>query len=286
MTLVPYLHADSAGSSVRLLRFLYYIFSYGILTAALVLSLNRVSAQDVLPPPEATEQWAPVPPVVQAAPGVPPSDAIVLFDGHSLDAWEPITPGAPSWKIEDGVMVVVPQPKPVDQQTKRNFGDIQLHLEFRTPREVKGKSQERGNSGIYFMGLYELQILDSWKNETYANGQVGAIYKQHIPLANPSRPPGEWQVYDAVFVAPRFSEDGKLLSPARITAFLNGVLVQYDAILRGPTVFRGQPKYHSHAAKLPLLLQDHRNPVGFRSIWVREFTLPPSSGDWNQLPKS
>jgi len=233
------------------------------------------AAADELPPPEATEQWKPVPPVVEAAPGVPPSDAIVLFDGKSLDAWEPVVPNGPSWKIEDGAMVVVPQAKPVDQKTKRSFGDIQLHLEFRTPSEVKGKSQERGNSGIYFMGLYELQILDSWKNETYANGQVGAIYKQHIPLANPSRPPGEWQVYDAVFVAPRFAEDGKLQSPARITAFLNGVLVQHDVVLRGPTLYRGQPKYEPHAAKLPLVLQDHRNPVGFRNIWVRELTLPP-----------
>jgi Domain of Unknown Function (DUF1080) len=256
------------------LRLLYYLFGYGALTAALALGLNRASAEEVLPPAEATEQWTPVPPVVEAAPGAPPSDAIVLFDGHTLDAWAPVTPGAPGWKIEEGAMVVVPQSKPMDQQTKQSFGDIQLHLEFRTPREVKGKSQERGNSGIYFMGLYELQILDSWKNETYANGQVGAVYKQHSPLANPSRPPGEWQVYDAVFIAPRFSEEGALLSPARITAFLNGVLVQYDAILRGPTVFRGAPKYRPHASKLPLLLQDHRNPVAFRTIWVRELTLP------------
>lgn len=233
------------------------------------------AADEELPPPEATEQWKPVPPIVEAPPGAPPADAIVLFNGQNLDAWEPVTAGGPSWKIEEGAMVVVPQPKPMDQRTKQSFGDVQLHLEFRTPHEVKGKGQERGNSGIYFMGLYELQILDSWKNETYPNGQVASVYKQHIPLANPSRPPGEWQVYDAVFIAPRFAEDGKLISPARMTAFLNGVLVQYDVALRGPTVFRGQPKYQAHAAKLPLILQDHRNPVAFRNIWIRELTLPP-----------
>lgn len=238
-------------------------------------TLLRAAEAEELPPPEKTEVWRPVA-VVQAEPGKPPSDAIVLFDGTSMDAWEPVTAGAPGWEIVDGAMVVVPQPKPVDRRTKQAFGDIQLHLEFRTPKEVKGKSQERGNSGIYFMGLYELQILDSWNNETYANGQVGAVYKQHIPLANPSRPPGEWQVYDAVFIAPKFSNDGSLISPARITAFLNGVLVQHDVPLRGPTVFRGEPKYQAHSPKLPLLLQDHRNPVGFRNIWVRELNLPAS----------
>lgn len=233
------------------------------------------AADEELPPPEATEQWKPVPPVVETPPGVPPADAIVLFNGQNLDAWEPVTAGGPSWKVEGGAMQVVPQPKAMDQRTKQSFGDVQLHLEFRTPTEVKGKGQERGNSGIYFMGLYELQILDSWKNETYPNGQVASVYKQHIPLANPSRPPGEWQVYDAVFIAPRFAEDGKVLSPARMTAFLNGVLVQYDVVLRGPTVFRGQPKYQAHAPKLPLVLQDHRNTVAFKNIWIRELTLPP-----------
>lgn len=250
------------------------IYNYEALVTAAALILNPLAAQEGLPPSELTEQWTPVPPVIETAPGMPPSDAIVLFNGENLDAWEPVAAGGPGWIIEDGAMMVVPQLKPVDQRTKRSFGDVQLHLEFRTPRDVKGKGQGRGNSGIYFMGLYELQILDSWKNETYANGQVGAIYKQHIPLANPSRPPGEWQVYEAVFIAPRFAASGELLSPARITAFLNGVLVQYEAVLRGPTVFRGEPKYQPHAPKLPLLLQDHRSPVAFRAIWIRELTLP------------
>jgi hypothetical protein len=227
-----------------------------------------------LPRPELTEQWVPKVPEVAAPDGGVPSDAIVLFDGSTLDAWTPIRDGASGWKIIDGAMVVVPGEKPCDQMTTRAFGDVQLHLEFRTPAEIKGEGQGRGNSGIFFMGLYEIQILDSWRNETYSNGQLASIYKQHIPLGNPARPPGEWQSYDVVFVAPRFTADGTLLSPARMTAFLNGVLVQYDAVLRGPTVYRGQPKYEPHPAKLPLVLQDHRNPVAFRNIWVREINLP------------
>ena len=230
-----------------------------------------------LPPPEATEYWTPVPPIVTATAGTVPSDAIVLFDGKNLDAWEPARANGHPWKIEDGAMVVIPTPEPdptCDQITKQSFGDVQLHLEFRTPAKIKGSSQGRGNSGIYFMRLYELQVLDSYNNPTYVNGQAGSIYKQHPPLVNASRPPGEWQTYDAVFIAPRFAADGKLLSPARMTAFHNGVLVQHDAVLRGPTVWRGEPKYAPHAAKLPILLQDHRNPTAYRNIWVRELVLP------------
>ena len=230
-----------------------------------------------LPPPELTEVWTPVPAVVTAPADSVPSDAIVLFDGKNLDAWETIKGGAPTWKIEDGAMIINPTPAPgtpLDHRTKRAFGDIQLHLEWRTPAVVKGDGQGRGNSGVFFMGLYELQVLDSYNNPTYSNGQAGSIYKQHIPLVNASRPPGVWQSYDAIFIAPRFGTDGALLSPARVTAFHNGVLVLYDVVLRGPTVFRGQPKYEAHAAKLPLALQDHRNPVAFRNIWVREVNLP------------
>ena len=247
-----------------------------LLVVFLLAALAALAAEE-LPPPEATEYWTPVPPVVAAPAGGVPSDAIVLFDGTNLDAWEPARPDGHPWKIEDGAMVIIPTPapgKPCDQQTKRSFGDVQLHLEFRTPAEVKGESQGRGNSGVYFMGLYEIQILDSWNNPTYVNGQAGSIYKQHAPLVNASRPPGVWQVYDVVFIAPRFAADGSLVSPARMTAFHNGVLVQHDAVLRGPTVFRGQPKYAPHAAKLPIVLQDHRNPTAFRNIWVREIALP------------
>ena len=227
-----------------------------------------------LPPPEITETWTPVPPVVTAPAGGLPSDAIVLFDGKSLDNWEPVRPNGPRWKIEDGAMVIVPNKEPCDQRTKQAFGDMQLHIEWRAPAEARGHSQERGNSGIFFMGLYELQVLDSYNNPTYVNGMVGSVYKQHIPLANPSRPPGEWQVYDAVFVAPRFAADGTLQRPARLTAFLNGVLVLLDVEIKGPTVYRGFPKYEAHPPALPLVLQDHRNPVAYRNIWARGLSLP------------
>jgi hypothetical protein len=153
---------------------------------------------------------------------------------------------------------------------------VQLHLEFRTPAKIEGKGQGRGNSGVFFMGRYEVQILDSHDNPTYVNGQAGSIYKQHPPLVNASRPPGEWQTYDIVFVAPRFAADGSLISPARITAFHNGVLVQHNAVLGGPTEYRGPSKYKPHAGKLPLELQDHGNPVAFRNIWAREINLPQS----------
>jgi hypothetical protein len=251
------------------MRYAVLVF-VGLATAA----VTGVEAAEELPPPELTEVWTPLPPVISAPAQGVPSDAIVLFDGRNLDAWEPARAGEPTWKIEDGFMVVVPNPKPCDMLSKRPFGDVQMHIEFRTPAKVVGDGQGRGNSGIYFMGLYELQILDSWQNPTYVNGQAASIYKQIPPLVNASRAPGEWQYYDVVFIAPRFAADGKLLSPARMTAFHNGVLVQHDVTLRGPTVFRGEPKYSAHAAKLPLLLQDHRNPVAFRNIWVRELTLP------------
>lgn len=232
------------------------------------------------PPSAATEVWTPEPPVISAPATGLPSDAIVLFDGRNLDAWEPARTGAPGWKIEDGAMVVVPQPTPSDQRTKQAFGDVQLHLEFREPAVVTGSGQSRGNSGVFFMGLYELQILDSVSNPTYVNGQNAAVYKEHAPLVNASRPPGEWQTYDVVFVAPRFAPDGALLRPARLTAFHNGVLVQHDVVLTGPTpngpTFNRStlPSYEAHPAKLPLLLQDHRSPVAFRNIWVRELHLP------------
>lgn len=238
---------------------------------------STTAAEDALPAPELTEVWTPVPPIVSAPASGIPSDAIVLFDGKNLDEWESVRPGGGAWKIEGDAMVVIPTKAPaptVDQQTKRAFGDVQLHLEFRTPAKVEGKGQGRGNSGVFFMGQYELQVLDSYDNTTYSNGQVASIYKQHVPLANPSRPPGEWQTYDVVFIAPRFAADGSLLSPARLTALLNGVLVQYDVEIKGATAYRGPPKYQAHPAKLPLSLQDHRNPTAFRNIWIREIALP------------
>ena len=243
-------------------------------------SSGASGAAAAAPPEAATEVWSPVPPVVNAPPGQPPSDAIVLFDGTNLDAWEPVRPDGPRWKILDGALVVVPSPQPCDQRTKRAFGDVQLHLEWRTPAVVEGEGQGRGNSGVFFMGLYELQILDSFNNPTYVNGQAGAVYKEHAPLVNASRPPGAWQTYDVVFLAPRFAPDGTVRKPARMTVFQNGVLVQPDVALtgptpNGPTFHRATlPPYAAHPPKLPLVLQDHRNPVAFRNIWIRELTVP------------
>ena len=262
------------------------------LLPCLFLSVS-LHAADVLPPPELTEYYTPVPPVVSAPAGGVPSDAIVLFNGTSLDAWEPAKVENPMWRIEDGAMVVVAGKASPEEaarvgatpgrlpdfphggiRTRQSFGDVQLHLEFRTPAKIEGKGQGRGNSGVFFMGRYEVQVLDSHDNPTYVNGQAGSIYKQQPPLVNASRPPGEWQAYDIVFIAPRFAADGSPASPARITAFHNGVLVQHDTVLTGPTEYRGQPKYAAHAARLPLELQEHGNPVAFRNIWVRELSLP------------
>ncbi len=232
------------------------------------------AAENQPPPPEATEQWSPVPPVVTAPAGGVPSDAIALFDGQNLDAWESVGgDGAPApWKIDGDVITIAPGSG--DIRTKRSFGDVQLHLEFRTPTTLEGKGQHRGNSGVFLMGRYEVQVLDSHDNPTYVNGQAGAVYKQHPPLVNASRPPGEWQSYDIVWIAPRFDPAGKLLSPASVTVFHNGLLVQHDVELKGPTVYRGLPAYAPHPAKLPIKLQDHGEPVSYRNIWVRELTLP------------
>ncbi|MDR1011692.1 MAG: DUF1080 domain-containing protein [Opitutaceae bacterium] len=253
-----------------------------LLVLAASTAIHAQSASDSRPPlpkPELTEQWAPVPPVVAApaATGIP-SDAIVLFDGSNLDAWESTDAKnpAPRWTLEPASRAMVVAPKTGNLRTKASFGDVQLHIEWRSPAEVKKSGQGRGNSGIFFMDLYELQVLDSYQNETYANGQAASIYKQFPPLANASRAPGEWQTYDAVFIAPRFKADGSTDTPARLTVFHNGVLVQHDTALRGGTEFRGLPVYKKHAARLPLSLQNHGGDlVAFRNIWVRELSFPP-----------
>jgi len=240
------------------------------------------TARPPMPKPDATDQWTPVPPVVNvpAATGIP-SDAIVLFDGSSLAAWESTDRDnpAPRWTLEPASRAVVVAPKTGDLRTKASFGDVQLHIEWRSPAspDPKKTGQARGNSGVFLMGLYELQVLDSWKNDTYVNGQAGAIYKQFPPLANASRPPGEWQAYDIVFIAPRFNADGSLATPARMTVFHNGVLVQHDMALRGPTENRGLPLYKQHPDKLPLILQNHGGDlVAYRNIWARELTFQPA----------
>jgi hypothetical protein len=216
-----------------------------------------------------TQIFEPVPEVITPGEGTaPPSDAIVLFDGTNLDAWESAKGGSAGWEVRDGIMTVVKGTGSI--QTKQGFGDVQLHVEWRTPSEIKGKGQGRGNSGVYLQKRYELQVLDSYNNPTYVNGQAGALYKQHVPLVNACRPPGQWQTYDIIFTAPRFRENGALFSPATMTVLHNGVLIQNHVTLLGSTENVGLPKYKKHDLKLPLLLQDHGNPVSYRNIWVRE----------------
>ncbi len=223
----------------------------------------------------ASEVWAPVPPVVTPGPVIPappPANAIVLFDGADLGSWSASDGSQASWSVADGAFTIVGGGG--DIQTRRAFTDYQLHLEWRTPPLVAGSGQARGNSGV-FLGAageryaYELQILDSYQNPTYANGQAGAIYKQYPPLANPMRPPGSWQSYDVTWTAPRFHDDGSLASPAYVTAYLNGVLVQDRVALRGATFFLGTQSYRAHGP-LPIRLQDHGSPVSFRNIWLVE----------------
>jgi len=195
-----------------------------------------------------------------------PSDAIVLFDGKNFSEWESVNGGEVKWKIENGAMFVTPQTGNI--QTKRSFGDCQLHIEWRTPDVVEGEGQGRGNSGIFFQKKYELQVLDSYNNKTYFDGQAGSIYTQSPPLVNVCRKPGEWQVYDVVYMAPRFNADGKVEIPARITVFQNGVLVQNNFLITG-TTYDKSIGYVPHY-KMPIELQDHNNPTGFRNIWIRE----------------
>jgi prepilin-type processing-associated H-X9-DG protein len=216
----------------------------------------------------------PQPRVVDPGPyrpsGAPPSDAIVLFDGKSLDHWRSANDvGGPArWKLVDGAMEVVAKTGSI--ATTQGFGDVQLHLEFREPTPPKGESQERGNSGVFLMGRYEVQVLDSYHNVTYADGHAAAIYGQYPPLVNASRPPGEWQTYEIVFHRPRFDAAGKVAAPARMTVIHNGVLVQDNAVLSGPTANKARPPYAKHPDALPLTLQDHGDPVRFRNIWIRK----------------
>jgi 3-keto-disaccharide hydrolase len=218
----------------------------------------------------------PRPRVVQPAPAgqlvPPPADAIVLFDGHSLDQWVSGT-GKAGWKVDQGYAEVAKGTGSIS--TRREFGDIQLHLEWATPTPPKGHSQERGNSGVFFMGLYEVQVLDSYQNDTYPDGQAGALYGQAPPLVNACRPPGEWQTYDIVFRRPRFNADGSLLRAARATVFQNGVLVQDATPFKGRTVHGKEATYSPHGDRGPLMLQDHGDPVRYRNIWVRELAETP-----------
>jgi len=214
----------------------------------------------------------PLPPLVDPGPVgkpiPPPSDAIVLFNGSGFEEWvdgegEPVR-----WKVENGHMEVVAKTDSI--RTVKAFGDCQLHVEWMAPAVVTGEGQGRGNSGVFLMGIYEVQVLDSYNNPTYADGMAASLYGQFPPLVNACRPPGEWQTYDIVFRRPRFDGEGGLLSPARLTVFHNGILVHDAVELTGPTAHKARPPYKAHADKLPISLQDHSDPVRFRNIWIRE----------------
>lgn len=223
-----------------------------------------------------TYQWGvhdmnrPQPPVVMpgAEAHLPPSDATVLFDGTDLSAWRNTKDGGlAEWKVMDGFMEVVPDTGAI--MTRQAFGSCQLHLEWATPEAVVGQGQMRGNSGVFLMGRYEVQILDSFENATYPDGQAAAIYGQNPPLVNASRGPGQWQSYDLIFKRPVFNEKGKLLSPATITVLHNGVLVQNHWVIEGITYHKKRAAYELHGDKEPILLQDHGNPMRFRNVWIR-----------------
>jgi hypothetical protein len=198
-----------------------------------------------------------------------PADAIVLFDGKDLDAWRS-GDGAAKWAVADGAMTVNGTG---DLQTKQEFGDCQLHVEWASPAVVQSESQGRGNSGVFFFGRYEVQVLDSFANPTYADGQAASLYGQKPPLVNASRKPGEWQSYDIFFRAPRFGPGGAIAQPARITMLHNGIVVHLDEALLGQTAHRDLAKYEPHGPTGPIRLQDHGNPVRFRNVWIRPLQL-------------
>ena len=214
-------------------------------------------------PASVDAQDLPQPPVITALSGQPPSDAIVLFDGMTMSRWTHVDGSPAAWKIDDGAMIVGNQ----SIISKQEFGSIQLHLEWATPSTVEGDGQGRGNSGVFLMGQYEIQVLDSYENETYADGMAGAVYKQHVPLVNSARRPGAWQTYDIIFHAPRFDAQGNQLAKGVVTVLYNGVLIQDNVEIQGPT--RASVK-DTETGKGPVSLQNHRNPVRYRNIWVRE----------------
>ena len=220
--------------------------------------------------PEDTEFWEPE--VEKVDPGEsnasPPSDAVVLFGGDDLSKWESVKGGDAQWDVQGGHFTVKPGTGGI--KTKDDFGSFQLHIEWRSPQEIVSESQGRGNSGIFLQGLYEVQVLDSYDNRTYANGQAGSIYKQYPPLANAMRPPSDWETYDIIYTAPEFDEkNGALLAPGYVTVIHNGVVVQNHSKLQGTTQYIGTPKWVAHGDG-PIILQDHSNPVSFRNIWIRE----------------
>src|SRR5574338_239648 len=250
-----------------------------LVTISLIGPLALQTATGQKPKPEDTEIWAPVPKVVTPGPGesAPPSDAIVLFDGKKLDEWvSTADKSAARWIVSDGVITVNKAAGNIE--TRRSFRNYQLHIEWRIPATITGTGQARGNGGLFLASTgpgyagYELQIVDSYENKTYVNGQAGSIYKQYPPLVNACRKPGDWQSYDVIWTAPTFNEDGTVKVPAYLTAFHNGVLIQDHSELKGETVYIGQPQYKKYDSA-PIKLQAHGDksePISFRNIWVRE----------------
>jgi len=241
------------------------------LSSAIALMASSASAQPSADWPIHSPD-RPQPVVVDPGPGalpVPaPRDAIVLFDGSDLSRWVHANGNAATWIVRDGYFEV--RPRSGNLLTRDSFGDVQLHVEWASPDPARGTGQDRGNSGVYLMNKYEVQVLDSYGNKTYPDGQAGALYGQFPPLVNASRPPGVWQSYDILFRGPRFDPSGRLLRPATMTVLHNGVLVQDHVTLSGPTGHYSRPPYEAHPEKLPILLQDHSHPVRYRNIWLRE----------------
>ena len=250
-----------------------------MLAAMGTLAISTTRAQQQLPKPEETEVWQPVPPVVTPGktPGAPPSDAIVLFDGTNESQWVSAQDHTPArWTVADGLLTVAKGTGNIE--TRRHFHNYQLHIEWRIPANITGTGQARGNSGIFLASTgtgdagYELQVLDGYNNPTYVNGMVGSMYKQSIPMVNAARRPGEWQSYDVVWTAPVFRADGSLKTPAYVTVFLNGVLVENHFELKGETLYRGKPFYKAFDGAA-IKLQAHGDksaPISFRNIWVRD----------------
>ncbi len=253
----------------------------GLIATAAVLLAIAMPGTHLIGGARSEQQWQihdrnrPQPPIITPGeastadrPGRPPSDAVVLFDGKDLSQWEAADGGPAKWKVENGYFEVAP--KTGDMHTKQAFGDCQLHVEWATPYPPHGEDQDRGNSGVFLMSLYEIQVLDSYGSKTYADGQAAAVYGQYPPLVNACRPPGQWQTYSIIFHGPRFDREGKLLRPAFVTVLHNGVLVQDHVAIMGPTAHKQRPPYHVTPVRLPLKLQDHSHPVRYRNLWIRE----------------
>ncbi|MEI9902827.1 MAG: DUF1080 domain-containing protein [Asticcacaulis sp.] len=249
------------------------LIAAALLAATAASAQNQAATQTPEEQSRATEVWSPVPKAVDTT-GSAPSDAVVLFGGDNLDQWQTAKDGSPAgWTVGDGALTV--KAGTGDIQSKQSFCDVQLHVEWRTPTDITGpdgkelQSQDRNNSGVFLQGLYEVQVLDSYgPAKTYVNGQAGAVYKQSIPLVNASRAPGVWQAYDIIYHAPHFDASGAVTQKARITVLHNGVLVQDNFEIQGPTAWIGHPPYAAHGCR-PISLQDHGHPVSYRNIWVR-----------------